>query len=45
MRTNNYKRQEDRYNRLECLEEKPLLEWLLLNLKESKSKVKAILEE
>lgn len=44
MRTNNYKRQEDRYNRLECLEEKPLLEWLLLNLKESKSKVKAILK-
>ena len=44
MRTNNYKRREDRYNRLECLEEKPLLEWLLLNLKESKSKVKAILK-
>lgn len=44
MRTNNYKRQEDQYNRLECLEEKPLLEWLLLNLKESKSKVKAILK-
>lgn len=44
MRTNNYKRHEDRYNRLECLEEKPLLEWLLLNLKESKSKVKAILK-
>ena len=44
MRTNNYKRQEDRYNRLECLEAKPLLEWLLLNLKESKSKVKAILK-
>ena len=44
MRTNNYKRQEDRYNRLECVEEKPLLEWLLLNLKESKSKVKAILK-
>lgn len=44
MRTNNYKRQEDRYKRLECLEEKPLLEWLLLNLKESKSKVKAILK-
>lgn len=44
MRTNHYKRQEDRYNRLECLEEKPLLEWLLLNLKESKSKVKAILK-
>lgn len=44
MGTNNYKRQEDRYNRLECLEEKPLLEWLLLNLKESKSKVKAILK-
>lgn len=42
MRANQYNR--DRYEHYQVKEEAPLLEWLLANLKQSKSKVKATLQ-
>lgn len=42
MRVNRYNR--DRYEHYQVKEEAPLLEWLLANLKQSKSKVKATLQ-
>lgn len=44
MRHNNYIPQEDRYTRMVCHENAPLLEWLLTYVKESKSKIKATLQ-
>lgn len=44
MRHNHYIPQEDRYVRMQCHEEAPLLEWLLRYMKDSRSKVKATLQ-